>query len=111
VASWIGAADLLCLPSRNEGMPNVVVEALASGVPVVATAVGGLPDVIVEGENGFLAPSGEASALAGALWRALSVTWDVARITRSAEAMTWAALAQRNLDFLATAVRRPLRVE
>lgn len=101
VAGWIGAADQVCLSSHNEGMPNVVVESLASGVPVVATAVGGLPDVIVEGENGVLVPPGEPDALAAALARGLSTSWDRARIAASVKDMTWSALAERNLAFLA----------
>ena len=46
VGRWVAAADLLTLPSWNEGTPNVVLEALASGRPVVATRVGGIPAVI-----------------------------------------------------------------
>ncbi|OGV69679.1 MAG: hypothetical protein A2283_17115 [Lentisphaerae bacterium RIFOXYA12_FULL_48_11] len=51
VALWMNAADCLCLPSRNEGMPNVVIEALASGLPVVAMDVGGVSELL-ENEPG-----------------------------------------------------------
>jgi len=63
--------DLLVLSSLNEGTPVTVIEALATGTPVVATAVGGVPDVIVDQETGVLVPSGDAEALAQAVVRLL----------------------------------------
>jgi glycosyltransferase involved in cell wall biosynthesis len=63
--------DLLALTSDREGCPNVVLEAMASGVPVVATAVGGTPDLIDEGVTGRLIPPGDAGALASAILRIL----------------------------------------
>lgn len=101
VARWIAAADVLCLPSRHEGMPNVVVEALASGIPVVASRVGGIPELVTDGVNGRLATAGNAMELSDALYAVLTGPWDPATIRSSVSHLTWDALAVRNLDFLA----------
>jgi glycosyltransferase involved in cell wall biosynthesis len=66
--------DLLALTSDNEGTPVAVLEAMAAGVPVVATAVGGVPDVIRDGETGTLVMVREPEALARAMERALRDT-------------------------------------
>jgi glycosyltransferase involved in cell wall biosynthesis len=66
VMDALAAADVLAAPSRNEGMGRVLVEAMALGLPVVGTVVGGIPDVIVE-ECGRLVPPDDAAALAAAL--------------------------------------------
>ena len=103
VSNWIAAATLLCLPSHNEGMPNVVVEALATGVPVVASRVGGIPELVSDGINGLLVEPGNAGALADALEVALATTWDRTRISESVSHLTWQALAIRNCEFLESA--------
>jgi len=65
-------ASVLALSSVREGLPNVILEAMASGLPVAATAVGGIPEVVEQGRTGFLSPSGDADALADNLIRLLS---------------------------------------
>lgn len=65
--SWLNAADLLVLPSHNEGLPNVVVEAMACGIPVVATNVGGIPEVIEDKRSGLLIEKGDIHSLASAI--------------------------------------------
>jgi glycosyltransferase involved in cell wall biosynthesis len=70
--AWMPNADLFVLPSFNEGLPNVVLEASASRVPAVATAVFGTPEVLHDGVNGFLVPAGDAAALADRITRLLA---------------------------------------
>ena len=77
---WMTAADLVTLPSYMEGCPNVVLEALACGRPVVATNVGGIPE-IMNAECGSLVPARDAVALAQALDSVLDKTWDAAAIS------------------------------
>ena len=66
-----GAMAFLIIPSRSEGFPLVLLEAWAQAAPVVATPVGGLPDLIADNENGMLAKAAEPKALADAIGRAL----------------------------------------
>ena len=64
--------DLLALPSYTEGLPNVALEALAARVPVVATCVGGIPEIVEDGRSGFLVPAGDSESLAKRIVDALS---------------------------------------
>ncbi|QOW23777.1 glycosyltransferase [Lysobacter sp. H23M47] len=75
VAEWIGASDVLTLPSWSEGYPNVVVEAIACGCPVVVSDVGGAGE-IVRKDNGLLVPPRDPAALERALAQALVADWD-----------------------------------
>jgi glycosyltransferase involved in cell wall biosynthesis len=86
--TFLAACDLLSLPSWNEGMPNVVLEALACGRPVVATNVGGIPDVVTEG-LGALVPPRDAEALGDALVRTLQSPHDPAQISAALERPDW----------------------
>ncbi len=64
-------ADVFVLASEIEGLPLVVLEAMSESVPVVATDVGGMPEAVVDGETGFLVPTGDAEALTRAIARIL----------------------------------------
>jgi len=65
IARYYQAADLYLHPARADTFPTTVLEALACGTPVVASAVGGIPEQVIEGRTGFLVPVGDARALAG----------------------------------------------
>jgi glycosyltransferase involved in cell wall biosynthesis len=60
-------ADIACLPSYREGLPKVLIEAMAMGLPCVTTDVPGCREVVADGDNGFLVPARDAEALAEAL--------------------------------------------
>ncbi|HEY4411410.1 MAG TPA: glycosyltransferase [Gaiellaceae bacterium] len=83
VPALLAGGDIFCLPSTAEGMPLVVLEAMAQARPVVATAVGGTPELVVDGETGILVPPGSVDALADALQALLD---DPARAARMGEA-------------------------
>lgn len=89
------AFDVFCLSSRTEGLPLVIPEAMAMGLPVVSTAVGGIPSVVSEGETGSLVPPGEVDALAAALRRLVQ---EPALGRRQGEAGRTRALARYSLE-------------
>jgi glycosyltransferase involved in cell wall biosynthesis len=71
VAEVLRAADVMVLPSLDEGLPIAILEAMACGRPVVATPVGGVPEAVVDGQTGLLVPPGDAAALSDAMTRLL----------------------------------------
>jgi glycosyltransferase involved in cell wall biosynthesis len=95
VPAWLAAADVFVLPSLDEGTPNVVLEALACGRRVVATRVGGTPDVVTSDTFGTLVPPADPSALAVALEDALSRPYDPAAVAAAFDAPDWNASARR----------------
>lgn len=86
VADRLRAADCLVLPSHNEGTPVSVMEALTCGVPVLATRVGGIPDLVRDGVDGLLVPPGAPDALAAALRRLCTEPGLLAHLGRGAAA-------------------------
>lgn len=92
-------ADIFCLPSLNEGMSNTVLEAIASGLPIVATVTGGTDELVTDGENGYFVEMESPEDLAEKLGElvadpALRTRMGVASRTR-AEQMSWHAVAER----------------
>lgn len=104
------AADLFVLPSQNEGMSIALLEAMASGLPVLVTFAGGTAELVRHGVNGFIAPFGDVAALAGALER-LTVDGDLRRQMSQANRerageFSWPALTRAYLDLCRRVVDR-----
>nr|WP_240915019.1 glycosyltransferase [Rubrivivax benzoatilyticus] len=85
----LSAADVFVLATRNEGWANVFLEAMACGLPVVTTAVGGNAEVVCRAELGRVVPFGDGQALESAIADALARDWDADTIRRYAAANTW----------------------
>jgi len=105
IPCWINSADVTCLPSFNEGTPNIVIESLACGVPVVASNVGGIPDIFENRMSGILVEPGDVEALALALLTALTFQWDKEQLVKSVDGYQWKRLASRNLQVIEKIVR------
>ena len=104
IAQWMAAADVVTLPSYMEGCPNVVIEALASGRPVVASNVGGIPELMDEA-SGRLVPPRDAGALATALDEVLEGSWDGDEIAQRHN-RSWSDVAGDVMRVLEQALQR-----
>jgi glycosyltransferase involved in cell wall biosynthesis len=104
IPDWISACNALCLPSHREGCPNVVLEALAAGRPVVATAVGGVPELLHEG-NGVIVPPHDPRRLAEGLKAALIRPWNPQDLRDSVQFLSWDQFGLTLNDVLAAALK------
>lgn len=113
LVEWLNAADVLCLASTREGCPNAVLEALACGLPVVATRVGAVPDLIPSDDYGITAPPAHPEALADALRRALGQHWNREAIAEWGRSRSWDRVAAELLPRYAEAAgeARPIDEE
>jgi len=107
---WINAADVLCLPSLHEGCPNVVLESMACGRPVVASRVGGLEEIVHTDDMGILVKSGDPLILTGALSRALDKVWDYNAIKEKSIDCDWADNAAKLKNELDRALESSISV-
>jgi glycosyltransferase involved in cell wall biosynthesis len=108
VPALLGAADIFTLPSHREGMPRSIIEAMMTGLPVVATDIRGSREEVVPEETGALVPVNDAAALARALNRlvadpALRARWGAAGRTRALALYDEAKVVARQLDLLGLA--------
>ena len=86
VPAWLPALDIFALPSRAEGISNTILEAMACGVPVVATRVGGNPELVADGETGMLVPPADSAPTCAALLALANDTPRRRRMSRAARA-------------------------
>jgi glycosyltransferase involved in cell wall biosynthesis len=84
VSRYYEIADVMAIPSLSEGSPNVLLEAMAAGVPVVSTAVGGIPEIVGNGKHAILVPPGDPAAMAGAIDGLLSNSDTADKLARAA---------------------------
>lgn len=103
LACWYSAADVSCLVSSREGWPNVIMESLACGTPVVATRVGGVPEIIDSPELGLLAEQ-DRDSIAVALESALAKAWDRDAIALNAQSRGWNQVASEVEQYLSSRV-------
>lgn len=95
VYKWYNASDVYCLPSLWEGCPNTIIESLACGIPVVASNVGGIPDLIPSSDYGFLVEPKDTIALSYYLDKALEVKWDHEKIVKFGTRSTWDNVSEK----------------
>jgi glycosyltransferase involved in cell wall biosynthesis len=108
---WLNAADCLILPSFSEGCPNVVLEASACGCPIIATRIGGIPEIIKHGENGILVEPGDPAGLARAMSAmmldpAASASLAARAFVRVQTIYTWASNVEKMNGIYSAVVRQ-----
>jgi glycosyltransferase involved in cell wall biosynthesis len=99
VAELLAASELFVLPSRTEAFPNSLVEAMASGVPSIASRVGGIPELVEHDVNGVLTPAGDPAALADAI---VSLLADEQRAVRLGAAARTTIVARYSFERMVT---------
>jgi glycosyltransferase involved in cell wall biosynthesis len=110
VGRWLAAFDVFALSSNSEGLPLVIPEAMATGCPILSTAVGGIPEVVAEGETGFLVAPGDVAAFSTKLAEMIqeaerSAEWG----KRAREVALERYSANRMLDAYMACYRRAIR--
>ncbi len=88
IGIWMGATDYFCLPSLREGCPNVILEALGCGVPVLASKVGAIPDVVTK-ETGILFSPTNVEDIANSIKQAVGTKWSADSISASVNKLSW----------------------
>jgi teichuronic acid biosynthesis glycosyltransferase TuaC len=102
---WFNAADISCLASTSEGWPNVLMESIACGTPVVAANVGGIPEIVNSPELGQLVDNNPES-FAGGIFSALSHSWNRGALVREGKQRDWLCVACEVREFLLLQLQR-----
>ncbi len=104
VASYMQAFDYLCVSSKAEGWPNVILEAMVCGKPVIATDVGGNREAVITDGLGLLVPAQDPDALSNAMDQALRAEWDGKSIMQYAKSHTWNEVGKRYFEIYSSLV-------
>jgi len=107
IPAYLAAADVVVLASHREGCPNVVLEALAAGRPVVATRVGAVPDIVTSDRCGRIVPPRDPAAMADALRDVLSRPWSAEDVRAAAAVRSWDQVAEEVLRVFGEALAPP----
>lgn len=109
VARYLRAAHAFVLPSHGEGVPNAMLEAMATGLPVVATRVGGIPEIVTDGEDGLLVPPRDAQSLTASMRRLFETPGLAYRLGAAAASirnrLSWETNARQHLDVYRDLIR------
>lgn len=95
---WYNAADIFCLATSGEGSPNVVLEALACGTPVVVNAVGGISEIMKKDFMGYLVDPSVEEDLQSKILASLDRQWDRVRIRKYMEKFSWERCAKQVVE-------------
>ncbi len=104
IKKWMGACDYFCLPSLREGCPNVVLEALSCGRPVIASKVGAIPDITNKKTSVLFTPD-DIESMTIAFEKAFTTDWDEKIISNSVAALSWENAAKKYLDVFSAALK------
>ncbi len=105
ISLWMGACNYFCLPSLREGCPNVVLEALGCGRPVIASNVGAIPDV-VSSQTGVLFTPDNIESICNAFEKAFKTDWDEKTIAQSVKKLSWDHAAEKYIDVFNSVLRK-----
>lgn len=106
LAQWYSAADCLLLASSREGWPNVLLEAMACGTPVVASNVGGIPEIVSNPRLGRLLPQRDAAAIAASIAEVMGARLDRSAVSAHAQEFGWQDTSQRQHKLFAQLAQR-----
>lgn len=103
---WVNACDVFVLPSLDEGFPTVIPEALGCSKPVVATSVGGVPEIIQDENIGLLVKKQNSESLSNGILTALNKEWDSEKIVEYAIQFTWEKIAKQILEIYGEVLKK-----